>query len=59
MDRAQLVFEIKRVEGALNKTQSRHLRIDYTKYLRRLRKELSYYDDCMRDYEKRRMEKQN
>lgn len=51
--------EINRVESALNKTQSVHLRKDYTKYLRRLRRELSFYDGCMRDYEKRRMEKQN
>lgn len=35
-----LVAEIKRVEEALSKTRSPHLRRDYEKYLKRLKKRL-------------------
>ena len=32
--------EIARVEGAINKTESEHLKRDYGKYLRRLKKDM-------------------
>ena len=47
MNREELRKEIIRVETALQKTTSKHLRKDYSKYLRRLRKELDFYDRSM------------
>ena len=38
--RAELLAEIERVEAALRKTNSWKLRTDYTKYIRKLRREL-------------------
>lgn len=37
--RAELIKEIERVECALQKTKSEHLKSDYMKYLKRLKKE--------------------
>lgn len=53
MDRDEYVREIHRVEDALKKTRSEKLRRDYTKYLRRLKQELNYYDRQMMLWEKR------
>ena len=50
MNREELRKEIIRVETALRKTTSKHLRKDYSKYLRRLRKELDFYDRCKLSY---------
>ena len=36
----ELMQEIERVEKALNKTNSEHLKNDYTKYLKRLKRQL-------------------
>ena len=55
MNRQELVKEIERVEEALNKTDSRKLRNDYTKYLRKLRKELSFYDRSMKQWRMNRI----
>ena len=54
MNRHEMIAEIERVETALNKTDSRKLRNDYTKYLRKLRRELAYYDRSMRQWQTRR-----
>lgn len=51
MTRQELVKEIDRVETALNKTTSNKLRNGYTKYLRKLRRELNYYDRSMRQWQ--------
>ena len=50
MDREELVKEIERVEQALSKTNSRKLRNDYTKYLRKMRRELDFYDRSMKQW---------
>lgn len=42
--RAEHVAEIKRVEAALKKTTSPHLKRDYGKHLKRLWRELRDYD---------------
>lgn len=47
MDREQVVQEIARVEQAMRKTDSPHLRRDYGKYLKRLYRDLKYYDKSM------------
>ena len=44
MNRAELVLEIKRVEGAIKRTKSKYCNRDFAKYLKRLRKELLDYD---------------
>lgn len=51
MTREELVNEIQRVEVAINKTNSRKLRTDYTKYLRKMRRELNYYDRNMEQWQ--------
>lgn len=48
MDRCELVCEIGRVEMALKDTSSHKLRHDYGKYLKRLYRDLRYYDRNMR-----------
>ena len=52
MNRADIVNEISRVETALKKTASRKLRSDYGKYLKRLYKDLRYYDRSMEKWQK-------
>ena len=52
MNRADIVNEISRVETALKKTASRKLRSDYGKYLKRLYKDLRYYDRSMERWQK-------
>ena len=54
MHREDMIREIERVEEALNKTKSPKLRNDYTKYLRKLRRELGYYDRSMRQWQMNR-----
>ena len=49
-DRYELVCEIGRVEMALQDTKSEKLRHDYGKHLKRLYRELRYYDKQMRAY---------
>ena len=44
MNREELIAEINRVETALQKTTSRKLRHDYGKHLKRLYRDLRYYD---------------
>ena len=51
MNRSEIVNEIKRVEQALAKTKSDKLRRDYGKYLKRLCRELNYYDNQMDKYQ--------
>lgn len=50
MNRDQLLTEINRVEQALRKTASKKLQRDYGKHLKRLYKELRYYDNAMLRY---------
>lgn len=52
MNRDELLSEIQRVETALKKTTSRKLRSDYGKYLKRLYKDLRYYDRSMERWQK-------
>lgn len=52
MNRTDLAAEIARVETALKKTASRKLRSDYGKYLKRLYKDLRYYDRSMERWQK-------
>lgn len=44
MNRTELVAEINRIETALLKTASYKLKSDYGKYLKRLYRDLRYYD---------------
>lgn len=44
MNRTELVAEINRIETALLKTASHKLKSDYGKYLKRLYRDLRYYD---------------
>lgn len=55
MNREELREEIIRVEESLRKTTSRHLHKDYSKYLRRLRKELDFYDRSMKKWQMNRI----
>lgn len=48
MNRTELIQEIQRVETALQKTASGKLKRDYGKHLKRLYKDLHYYDRNMR-----------
>ena len=43
-NRNELVAEIERVKAALSKTDSRNLKHDYGKHLKRLTNDLLYYD---------------
>lgn len=47
MNRSELITEICRVEEAIKNTTSRKLQHDYGKYLKRLYKDLHYYDKNM------------
>lgn len=47
MSRKELITEIRRVEEALKNTTSDKLRRDYGKHLKRLYKDLHYYDRHM------------
>ena len=47
MNRSELLNEIRRVETALKTTTSQKLRHDYGKHLKRLYKDLHYYDRQM------------
>lgn len=49
MNRKQMEDEIKRVRAALEKTQSPHLKKDYSKYLKRLIGMTREYDRYMGD----------
>ena len=44
MNREQLIAEIRRVETALQKTTSHKLKHDYGKHLKRMYRDLKYYD---------------
>lgn len=54
MNRSELITEINRVETALQKTTSRKLKHDYGKYLKRLYKDLRYYDRHMKQWQMNR-----
>lgn len=47
MNREELLAEINRIETALRKTTSKKLKNDYGKHLKRLYKDLHYYDRQM------------
>lgn len=47
MDREQIIGEIRRVEDALSRTKSNKLKHDYGKHLKRLHRDLKYYDRAM------------
>ena len=47
--------EIDRVENALKKTASEKLRHDYGKYLKRLKRDLKYYDRQMKTWQTNRI----
>lgn len=51
MNREELAAEIRRVEDALRKTDSRKLRSDYGKYLKKLHQNLRYYDKRMKQWQ--------
>ena len=51
MNRSELLNEIRRVETALQNTNSRKLRHDYSKYLKKLYKDLHYYDRQMKQWQ--------
>lgn len=51
MNRDELLSEIQRVETALKKTASHKLRSDYGKYLKRLYRDLKYYDKSMKRWQ--------
>lgn len=53
MNREHIVNEIKRVEAILNKPISQKLRHDYGKHLKRLYRDLRYYDKAMKKWEKK------
>ena len=51
MNRGELINEIQRIEAALRKTTSRKLKSDYGKYLKRLYRDLKYYDRNMKRWQ--------
>lgn len=51
MNREQILAEIERVEAVLSKPISRKLRHDYGKHLKRLYRDLRYYDKAMKKWE--------
>ena len=55
MTRNELVCEIGRVEAALEKTKSDKLRHDYGKYLKKLHRDLKYYDRQMKRWQTNRI----
>ena len=54
MNRSELIAEIRRVETALQNTTSRKLKHDYGKHLKRLYKDLHYYDRQMGQWQTNR-----
>ena len=50
--RDEFVAEMKRIEEAINKTNSPYLKKDYKKALIRMRKELAEYDNYMNQSKK-------
>lgn len=55
MNREELLNEIGRVEKALKKTASEKLKSDYGKYLKRLYRDLRYYDRNMERWQTSRI----
>ena len=55
MSRAELLTEICRVEKALKETASKKLKSDYGKYLKRLYRDLRYYDRNMKQWQTSRI----
>ena len=51
MNRSELIAEIRRIETALQNTNSRTLKHDYGKYLKKLHKDLHYYDRSMKRWQ--------
>lgn len=51
MNREGLLKEISRVEKALKETASKKLKSDYGKYLKRLYRDLRYYDRNMKQWQ--------
>ena len=51
MNRSELLNEIRRVKTALYNTNSRKLKHDYGKYLKKLHKDLHYYDRSMKRWQ--------
>ena len=51
MNRSELIAEIRRVETALQNTNSGKLKHDYGKHLKRLYKDLHYYDRQMKQWQ--------
>lgn len=51
MNRDEIIAEIRRVEDALCKTDSRKLKHDYGKYLKKLQNQLKYYDRVMNKWQ--------
>lgn len=54
MNRSELIAEIRRVETALQKTTSAKLKHDYGKHLKRLYKDMHYYDGHMEQWQMNR-----
>lgn len=55
MNRAEMMKEISRVEKALKETTSSKLKSDYGKYLKRLYRDLRYYDRNMERWQTSRI----
>lgn len=55
MNREDLLKEISRVEKALKETTSKKLKSDYGKYLKRLYRDLRYYDRNMKQWQTSRI----
>jgi hypothetical protein len=51
MNKEELIKEIMRVKEALAKTNSPYLKRDYGKYLKRLYRDLKYYDKNMKRWQ--------
>lgn len=51
MNKEELLNEISRIETALKKTTSHKLKSDYGKYLKRLYRDLKYYDKSMKRWQ--------
>ena len=55
MNRDELIKEIMRVEAAIDKTDSRYLKRDYGKYLKKLYRDLTYYNRSMEQWQTNRI----
>ena len=51
MNRSERLNEVRRVETALQNATSHKLRHDYGKYLKKLYKDLHYYDRSMKQWQ--------